>query len=103
MSWSSEQCAWAEAGEENVWKTLANEKTMYQSKPFEINKWFADGPFTTATGIPQESPPQLGVWIGWNIVRQYMSKHPETKLPALLAEKDMQKLLSAYAPGKTNS
>jgi hypothetical protein len=100
MSWSPEQWEWAIGGEENVWKTLANEKTMYHSKPFEINKWFADGPFTSATGIPQQSAPQLGVWMGWNIIRSYMKKFPETSMEALLNESDNQRLLSAYVPGK---
>jgi hypothetical protein len=100
MSWSPEQMEWAIAGEENVWKTLANEKTMFHSKPFEINKWFADGPFTSAAGIPQESSPQLGVWMGWNIIRSYMKKYPETSIEALLIESDNQRLLSAYVPGK---
>jgi hypothetical protein len=100
MSWSPDQWEWAIAGEENVWKTLANEKTMYRSKPFEINKWFADGPFTSATGIPQQSAPQLGVWMGWNIIRSYMKKYPETSMDALLNEGDNQRLLSAYVPGK---
>jgi hypothetical protein len=100
MSWNTQQWEWAIAGEEQVWKTLANEKTMYHSRPFEINKWFADGPFTSATGIPQQSAPQLGVWMGWNIVRSYMKKNPETTMDALIAETDNQRLLSAYVPGK---
>ncbi len=98
MSWSSEQLLWAESHERTVWKTVANEKVMFQSKGFEINKWFADGPFTGAEGVPQESPPQLGVWLGWNIVRQYMEKNPATPLSALLADNDYQKILSAYSP-----
>lgn len=100
MSWTSKQWEWAQGGEEEVWKTLANEKTMYHSKPFEINKWFADGPFTSATGIPQQSAPQIGVWMGWNIIRSYMKKYPEVTLEALLSETDHQRLLSAYIPGK---
>lgn len=100
MNWTTPQWQWAIAGEEQIWKTLANEKTMYHSKPFEINKWFADGPFTSAAGIPQESAPQLGVWMGWNIIRSYMKKHPEITPDELLAETDHQLLLSAYVPGK---
>ena len=100
MSWSTQQWEWATAGEGQVWKTLANEKTMYHSKPFEINKWFADGPFTSAAGVPQQSAPQLGVWMGWNIIRSYMKKFPDTKLDVLLNETDNQRLLSAYVPGK---
>jgi uncharacterized protein YjaZ len=98
MSWSASQIDWALKNEWNTWKVLANEKVMFQTKSFEINKWFADGPFTGATGIPQDSPPQLGVWIGWNIVRQYMEKNPTLSLQQLLEEKDYQKILSAYTP-----
>lgn len=98
MSWSTSQMKWAEGHEWNTWKALANEKVMYQSKGFEIAKWFADGPFTGAIGIPQDSPPQLGVWIGWKIVRDFMSAHPEMT-PAMLWEaKENQKILSAFKP-----
>jgi hypothetical protein len=98
MSWSSMQYEWALSHELNVWKTVANERVMYQSKSFEINKWFADGPFTGSEGVPQESPPQLGVWLGWSMVRQYMEKNPAITMTQLLAEKDYQKILSAYTP-----
>jgi hypothetical protein len=100
MGWTTQQWNWARAGEGDIWKTLAVEKTMFHSKPFEINKWFNDGPFTSAAGIPQESAPQLGVWMGWNVIRSYMKKYPETTLDQLMAESDNQRLLSAYVPGK---
>ena len=100
MNWNTRQWEWAVANEEQVWKALANEKTMFQSKPFEINKWFADGPFTSADGVPQQSAPQLGVWMGWNIIRSYMKKFPDMTLEALLLETDNQRLLSGYVPGK---
>jgi hypothetical protein len=101
MSWSSEQWLWAKGAEKEIWKTIANEKVMYRSKPFEINKWFADGPFTSAAGVPQESAPQLGAWIGWNIVRQYMKRNPDVSLQSMLTERDLQKILAAYVPGKS--
>lgn len=98
MSWSTKQINWATANEWNVWKTLANEKVMFQTKSFEINKWFNDGPFTGANGVPQESPPQLGVWFGWKIVRQFMEANPALTPQQLLLETDNQKILSAYKP-----
>jgi hypothetical protein len=100
MNWDTQQWQWAVANEEQVWKALANEKTMFHSKPFEINKWFADGPFTSAAGIPQESAPQLGVWMGWNIIRSHMKRFPDMTLESLLNETDNQRLLSGYVPGK---
>jgi len=98
MSWNTKQIGWAESNEWNVWKTLANEKVMFDTKAFEVNKWFLDGPFTGANGVPQESPPQLGVWFGWKIVRQYMAANPTLTPQQLLLESDHQKILSAYKP-----
>ncbi len=98
MSWTSSQLKWAEDHEWTTWKAMANEKVMYQSKGFEIGKWFADGPFTGATGIPQDSPPQLGVWMGWKIVRDYMKVHPELTPALLWDEKDNQKMLAEFKP-----
>lgn len=98
MSWSVKQQKWAEENEWNVWKTLANEKVMFNTKPFEINKWFVDGPFTGATGVPQNSSPQLGVWFGWQMVRQYMKANPAKSLQELLQETDNNNILRAYKP-----
>jgi len=98
MSWSTRQLDWAEKNEWNVWKTLANEKIMFGTKSFEINKWFLDGPFTGASGLPQDCPPQLGVWFGWKIVRQFMNDHPELTPQQLLLENDSRKILSSYKP-----
>jgi len=100
MSWKSNQQTWAEENEWSVWKEIANEKVMFQQKPFEINKWFTDGPFTGATNIPQDSPPQLGIWLGWKIVRQYMESSPKTTLQMLLEETDSQKILSSFKPNR---
>lgn len=98
MSWSSEDSEWAEQNEWSVWKEIANEKVMFQQRPFEINKWFTDGPFTGATNVPQDSPPQLGIWLGWKIVRQYMEANPQVSLIMLMEEKDNHKILSAFKP-----
>jgi hypothetical protein len=100
MSWSSEQQEWAEKHGWSTWKVMANEKVMYQTKSFEISKWFSDGPFTGATGVPQDSPPQLGVWIGWNIVRDYMKAHPELTPAQLWQQTNNQQILAAYRPDK---
>ncbi|MFN0033255.1 MAG: hypothetical protein ACKVOR_13925 [Flavobacteriales bacterium] len=98
MNWTSEQLAWAATNEWNIWKELANENVMFMTKQFEIKKWFDPGPFTNAQNIPQDSPPQLGVWIGWKMVRQYMEKFPDTTLQQLMATTDAQQVLAAYKP-----
>ena len=100
MTWSDEELQWAEKNEYRVWKEMANEKVMFQTRKFEIARWFDDAPFTNAQAIPQDSPPQLGVWMGWKIVRQYMEANPTITLQQLLEEKDNRKILASFKPAK---
>ena len=98
MSWSAEQLAWAKANEGNTWKELATQEVLYETRLFEIKKWIDDGPFTNAGAIPQDSPPQLGIWIGWQIIRSYMKAHPEITIHQLMQTDDFTMLMREYKP-----
>jgi len=99
MTYTELETAWAEANESGVWRQLADEKVLYEIRMFEINKWIQDGPFTNAGSIPQESPARLGIWIAWQIVRDYMAKNPEVTLQQLLEQSDYQEMMRFYRPG----
>jgi hypothetical protein len=47
-----------------------------------------------------EAPGEIGNWMGLQIVRAYMLRHPDTSLDQLLAMQDAQQLLEAsrYKP-----
>ena len=98
MNYSSSQDLWANTNEELIWKELAQEEVLYENKGFEINKWMADGPFTNTGNVPQDSPPQLGIWIGWQVVRDYMVENPDMTLQQLLEETNYSKMLQVYNP-----
>jgi hypothetical protein len=98
MSWSAEQLAWAKANEGNTWKELATQEVLYETRLFEIKKWIDDGPFTNAGAIPQDSPPQLGIWIGWQIIRSYIKAHPEITIHQLMQTDDFTMLMREYKP-----
>jgi hypothetical protein len=100
MNWSTKEIEWAEAHEWNVWKELANDKVLFGKELNENKKWIDFGPFTNAANIPNESPSQLGIWIGWQMVRAYMKDNPEVTLSQLLAEQNAQKILKSYKPSK---
>jgi len=44
--------------------------------------------------LTEESPGEVGNWMGWQIVKSYMNRHPETTLQELVALDDMQEILS---------
>ncbi|MBL7943800.1 MAG: hypothetical protein JNM00_13590 [Flavobacteriales bacterium] len=98
MNWSAAQLEWAQQNEKNTWKELATQDVLFETQLFEIKKWLDDGPFTNAGAIPQESPPQLGIWMGWQIVRSYMRAHPEMTLQELMAVTDFDMLMRDYRP-----
>jgi hypothetical protein len=101
LNWSSAELQWAQDNEWNTWKELAREERLFDKKMAEINKWFAQGPFTGARGLPQESSSQLGIWLGWQMVGQYMQAHPEVTIEQLMAEQDDLKILAAYKPKRS--
>lgn len=98
MNWSTAQTEWALEHTYDVWKVLATDKVMFQRNFNENKKWIDFGPFTNVHNIPNSSPPQLGIWIGWNMVRQYMKEHPEVTLQQLLADQEYSKIVKAYKP-----
>ncbi len=100
MQYSQKQLEYCMQNEFNIWSYFAAQKLLYTTDHAEIMKYTADGPFTAA--FSKESAPRIGYWIGWQIVRQYMSNHPEVTLQQLIEEKDAQTLLakSKYKPKK---
>lgn len=98
MMWSEEELIWAKEHEFQIWKEVARQEVMFGTKRSEILKWFNEAPHTFAGNIPSDSPPQLGIWLGWQIVKAYMSKNENVSLAALLQERNHQKILAAYKP-----
>jgi hypothetical protein len=100
IQYSGPQMAYCEQNEFNVWSYFAAQKLLYTTDQAEIAKFTSDGPFTSA--LSKESPPRIGHWVGWQIVRQYMKNNPDVSLEELMNEKDAQKILnkSKYKPGK---
>jgi len=98
MNWSSAQMEWAFANEWNTWKELARQDVMFSTSMRKNVRWFDFGPFTNVGNVPQDSPPQLGIWMGWNIIRAYMREHPQTPIQKLLHGVPDKSLLQTYKP-----
>ncbi|MFT5185142.1 MAG: hypothetical protein ACI84C_002280 [Flavobacteriales bacterium] len=98
MSYPEGDIEWCEDSEEGIWLQLANQQVMFETNRFEISKWFVDGPFTRAGDLPQDAPAQLGIWTGWQIVRDYMKENPEISIQDLIDEENDQKIMKYYDP-----
>jgi hypothetical protein len=100
MDYTPEQFAWITKNESHVWSAIIENRILYSSDGQTLRVFLADGPFTPAFG--KESPPRLGEWIGWQIVKSYMNNHPEITLQQILQKNDAQEILtqSGYKPEK---
>lgn len=98
IGYTANQLNWCKMNKAAMWTYLIENKMLYSTKRMDIVRYTNDAP--TTSGFPLESPGRTGVWMGWQIVRLYMKKHPEVKLADLMANKDYQQILndSGYNP-----
>ena len=92
------QLDWCKKNEAQMWLQLIEHKMLYSNKRMDIIRYINASP--TTSGFPLESPGRTGVWIGWQIVREYMKKYPETNLADLMKNNNYQQILndSKYFP-----
>ena len=67
-----------------------------------INKYLNPAP--SSPGMPPESPGMTANYIGWQIVKSYMNKFPETTIPDLIGNQNSQDFLemARYRPKNVN-
>lgn len=98
MGYTREQMEGSKANESAVWARLLGEKLLYSTDFDKIRKLIAPSP--NAPVVFQEAPGEIGNWIGWQIVKAYMKRHPGTTMEQLLQMSDSQKFLeeAKYKP-----
>ncbi|MDT3402806.1 gliding motility lipoprotein GldB [Mucilaginibacter terrae] len=100
IGYTSQQIQWCQAFEKNIWGYFLEENLLYETDYLKLQKYLNEAPFTPGLGEKNESAPKLAVYTGWQIIRQYMIKHPYTTVQQLLALNDPQKILddAGYHP-----
>lgn len=84
IGYTDEQLAWAEANEDQIWRFFIEKEMLYDTDPKLKERFINLAPFSKfGLQLDNESPPQLGQYIGWQIVRQFTQKNT-VSLPELL-------------------
>lgn len=96
MGYTKEQMEWCTENEEQIWKYIVEEQLLFSINQERINHFTDEGPFTK--GLPQESPAMVGIWTGWQMVRDYMNENSKVSLQDLIDETDSKKILKYYQP-----
>lgn len=99
LAYTPEQLKWCEENEAMVYDFFVRQQLLYENNLQKVVRYVMDGP--SATGMPSESPGNIGAWVGLQIVKAYMKEHPETTLKQLVETPiDPQRFLleSKYKP-----
>jgi len=97
-AYTSGQLEWCHTQEENLWGFLVDNELFYSKDAQMVNQMMQDGPFTNAFG--KDSPPRLGQWLGWQVVRSFMESHRDVRLDSLMRMDNAHLLFreSGYRP-----
>jgi hypothetical protein len=96
--YTQRQLEWCNENEALIWSILLKNENLNSIDPVTIQTYIGEGPFTQ--GFSQEnSPGNLGQWIGWQIVKKFAEKNPEIK-PQDIMLTDARKILeeAKYKP-----
>ena len=101
LEWTTNQLNWMENNynERELWTQIIKRELLYSTRKSEFDKLIGASP-KGATWMPKESPGKSANWIGWQIVKAYMQRNPETTVAELMAIEEAQKVLdgSKYRP-----
>lgn len=98
MGYTREQMEGCYANEQGVWARMLSQNLLYSSDFATFRKLVTPSP--NAPVVFQEAPGEVGNWVGWQIVKAYMKRHPDTSMETLLHLTDSQKFIdeAKYKP-----
>lgn len=100
VEFTAGQLDWCRNNEMDIWAYFLGEDLLYSSDWQLIRKYVEYSP--SSPGMPEEAPGRTGAWLGWQIVKAYMKRNPNTSVEELMALSDAQMILdrSKYKPTK---
>jgi len=101
MGYAPKEISWCEENETYIWRYFLENEILYSDESKLTSRFIAPAPFSKFyLEIDNESPGQVGAWIGWQIVRSYAENNdvPLAKLLDMNAKELFEK--SKYKPKK---
>lgn len=85
MLYTEQQIQWVIDNEAYMWQYIVEKQLLYDTDLSLSNRFIEPAPFSKFyLEIDNESPGRIGVWIGWQIIKSYMKRYPDTEISALL-------------------
>ena len=86
ISYFKEEIEWVQDNERYMWQYFIENELLFQTQSSLSLRFIDPAPFSKFyLEIDNDTPGKVGQWIGWQIVRSYMDKNPNTSLEELLS------------------
>ncbi len=98
IGYSAAELEWCKKNEAEIWAYFLDDDRLFMNDRIRGSHYISTGPSTM--GMPPEAPGNVGSWVGWQIVREFMWQNPDISLTELMQMQNGQKILqlSAYKP-----
>ncbi|MDI5886560.1 gliding motility lipoprotein GldB [Flavobacterium yafengii] len=101
MGYTPEQITWCQENESYMWRYFIEKEMLYSNDPKLISRFINPAPFSKFyLEIDNESPGQVGAWIGWQMVRSYMINNDVPLVDLLKTNAKEIFVKSKYKPKK---
>lgn len=96
--YSARQLSFCKASELEMWSFFVEEELLYETNQSKIGKYLNPSP--SSPNMPAAAPGRTANYLGLQIIKAFMRKHPEMSIIDLFAWNDSQALLdkSRYRP-----
>jgi hypothetical protein len=98
IGYTKEEMAGSRANSDLIWKRLVQDEVFYATSHLIKQKYIAERPKTLEVG--EKCPGRIATWVGWEVIKKYMSEHKEISLPQLMANPNASEIFqqSRYKP-----
>lgn len=76
--YTKHQLDWCQKNEGLIWAEIVRNEDLNSLNPIVIQSYIGEGPFTQGMP-PEDSPGNIGQWLGWQILKKYIDKNPSLK------------------------
>ncbi len=100
IGYTADELEGSYANEHLIWYRLVEDQVLYATSHLVKQKYLDPRPKTIE--VSNRCPGRIGQWVGWQIVKAYKKRHPQTTLPQLMQLRDAERLFkdSGYRPVK---
>lgn len=98
IGYNSRQEYWMKRNKGHVWSYFVDNQLFYSTNRHNINSFLIEAPFTSP--FTHNSAPRVAVWLGWQIVREYMNRNRDVELSDLIEIANAEEIFvkSRYKP-----